>query len=75
MFHWYNCLNRNIVNYSKMEENKKKEAGKTGIIPDEEIKGSDADKAYDENGDFGKPQQEEKDPEKSDSPPGSDADH
>jgi len=58
-----------------MENNgKKEERGKTGIIPNEEIKGSDADKAYDENGNFGQPEVLEKDPEKSDVPPGSDAD-
>jgi len=29
-------------------------SGKTGIVPNKELSGSDADKAYDENGDFGK---------------------
>jgi len=58
-----------------MEDNKKEEEkGKTGNIPNEEIKGSDADKAYDENGDFGKPGLQETGPEKSESPEGSDAD-
>ena len=41
----------------KMENNKKeKEAEKTGIIPNEQIKGSDADKAYDEDGNFKQPE-------------------
>jgi hypothetical protein len=57
-----------------MENNKEEEKGKTGSIPNEEIKGSDADKAYDENGDFGKPEPQAADPEKSDTPEGSDAD-
>ncbi|MFC4211243.1 hypothetical protein ACFOWA_08635 [Pedobacter lithocola] len=58
-----------------MENSKKEEEkGKVGVIPTEEIEGSDADKAYDENGDFAKPQVEEVDPKKTDTPPGSDAD-
>ena len=57
-----------------MENIKKEEKGKTGIIPNDEIKGSDADKAYDENGNFGEADLKEKDPEKSDVPPKTDAD-
>lgn len=58
-----------------MENSKEKEEkGKTGLVPNEEIKGSDADKAYNENGDFGKAQSAKEDPTKSDVPPGTDAD-
>ncbi|SER97009.1 hypothetical protein [Pedobacter rhizosphaerae] len=58
-----------------MENSKEKEDnGKTGLVPNEEIKGSDADKAYDENGDFAKPEDANQDPKKSDVPPGTDAD-
>lgn len=32
------------------------EKNHTGLIPDEQIKGSDADKAYDEDGNFGQEQ-------------------
>lgn len=34
---------------------------KTGVIPDKQLKGSDADKAYDENGSFSKQQESEGD--------------
>jgi len=57
-----------------MENNKKEEKGKTGIVPNDEIKGSDADKAYDEDGNFGTTDLKEKDPEKSEVPPKTDAD-
>ncbi|RNL55759.1 hypothetical protein [Pedobacter jejuensis] len=58
-----------------MENNKKEEEkGKVGVVPAEDITGSDADKAYDENGDFAKPQVDDKDAKKTDTPPGSDAD-
>lgn len=56
-------------------KNKKGEKGKTGLIPNEQIEGSDADKAYDENGNFEKEENSKKDPEKSDTPDGSDASH
>jgi hypothetical protein len=58
-----------------MENGKEKEEkGKTGLVPNEEIRGSDADKAYDENGDFGKGEDAGEDPKKSDVPSGTDAD-
>ena len=56
-----------------MEKNKKEEKGSTGIVPNDEIKGSDADKAYNEDGEFGKADLKEKDPEKSEVPPKTDA--
>ncbi|MGN7986189.1 hypothetical protein ACTJKC_02555 [Pedobacter sp. 22226] len=38
-----------------MDNSKKEEKrGRTGLVPNEEISGSDVDKAYDEKGDFGK---------------------
>lgn len=55
-----------------MEEEEDK--GMTGVVPNEEIKGSDADKAYDENGNFGKRKSQEQEPAKSNVPPGADAD-
>jgi len=58
-----------------MDNSKKEEKmGRTDVVPNEEISGSDADKAYNENGDFGKGASSDKDAEKSDVPPGSDAD-
>lgn len=36
-------------NHQEKDEDKK---DKLGVIPNEELDGSDADKAYDENGDF-----------------------
>lgn len=54
--------------------NQQEEKGKTGVVPNEEISGSDADKAYDEEGNFYKQKQTgEGGSEKSDSPEGSDA--
>ena len=34
------------------QEEKNKENKKEGVIPENELAGSDSDKAYDENGDF-----------------------
>ncbi|KQM78499.1 hypothetical protein ASE74_13425 [Pedobacter sp. Leaf216] len=42
-------------------------------VPDSQLEGSDADKAYDENGEFGE-STKDKDEEQSNTPEGSDAD-
>lgn len=67
-------ISGNHLGNISMENSKKEKNGKTGIVPNEEIKGSDADKAYDENGNFGTADLVENDPEKSDVPPKTDAD-
>ncbi|MES2454775.1 MAG: hypothetical protein V4594_04510 [Bacteroidota bacterium] len=52
-----------------------KENEKTGVIPNVQISGSDADKAYDQDGNFSKAALlKEGDPKRSDSQAGSDAD-
>ena len=59
------------------ETNEPKGSGqepKTGVIPNEQISGSDADKAYDEDGNFVKEKQTgDADAETADSPAGSDS--
>lgn len=55
-------------------ENKEVEKGKVGLIPNDEIKGSDADKAYDEDGNFWAADLKERKPENSEVPPKTDAD-
>jgi len=55
-------------------ENKEVEKGKVGLIPNDEIKGSDADKAYDEDGNFGEADLKERKPENSEVPSKTDAD-
>ena len=44
----------NDKNYPKgeQEDQKNKQDTKTGVIPDSELAGSDADKAYSEDGEF-----------------------
>jgi len=52
-----------------------KEKNKTGVVPAEEISGSDADKAYDQDGNFvSDNRSEEQKQERSGIPQGSDAD-
>lgn len=55
----------------KQQEEKSVEQVKAGITPEEQLKGSDADKAYNEAGEFGAESDESKSAE---TPKGSDAD-
>lgn len=71
-----NQVNENIMNPSE-ETNEPKgsdQEPRTGVIPNEQISGSDADKAYDEDGNFVKTKPTgDSDAKTTDSPPGSDS--
>jgi hypothetical protein len=56
------------------QENQRDQKAKTGTVPNEEIKGSDADRAYDSDGNFVKATVDEKEVERDESQSGSDAD-
>jgi hypothetical protein len=59
----------------KNVQEKAKQVIKTGVIPNEQLKGSDADKAYDDEGNFSPRQKSENDsPQRLDFQEGSDAD-
>ncbi|TCC93157.1 hypothetical protein FBD94_07335 [Pedobacter hiemivivus] len=59
----------------KNVQEKVKQVIKTGVIPNEQLKGSDADKAYDAEGNFSPKQKPENDsPQRLDCQEGSDAD-
>jgi hypothetical protein len=59
----------------KNEQEKAKHLPKTGVIPNEQLKGSDADKAYDVEGNFLQSQEPENDSSRRlDPQEGSDAD-
>lgn len=56
------------------KEKKSKDGTKTGVVPDHELEGSDADTAYDADGNFVRPEGIEESSPKDDDQDGSDAD-